>query len=188
MKSTITLALGAGLVLSVVSQAQQASPTQLEPSQAAIAACDELPAKPGSVNPAQNEAGRVGSRFFSKAIKTLAPSIARATHNDVQPSDLAQATAEAEAKKTREKQEHAKYCAALKEAAKRSTPLPPTTKVIEACPPSSTRATGTPYCLKSDNTLVDVLHITVPTNPTVSAPSSLTPAPPVSAAPTPAQH
>jgi hypothetical protein len=178
----------AGLAASMIAQAQQNPQPPSAPPQAAIAACEEDAAKTKSPNVAQKETGRVGNRMFAKVLNKVAPTMARSSHGGIQPSDIAQAGAETEAQKAREKQEHAKYCAALKEAAKKASLPLPTTKVIEACPPNTSKAAGTPYCLKSDNTLVDVLHITVPINPPVSAPASLTPAPPAPVAPTLAQH
>jgi hypothetical protein len=179
----LTLLAGA---LIVPAAAPQNPTQQLPPFQAALAACEDT-VKPAPPTPAQNEAGRVSTRFLANALTKLAPTIARTTHGDVQPSDIAQVAAETEAQKAREKQEHAKYCAALKEAAKKAT-AQPTTKVIEACPPNTQRAAGTPYCLKGDATLVDVLHITVPITPPASSPTTLTPAPPASAAPATAQQ
>ncbi len=181
-----TLALAVGLTASpMIAQVQQNLQPQTQPSQAASAACDDA-AKPSTTNAAQNEASRVGARIFTKALKTWVPRGVRGGDAPIQPSDISQVAAEAAAQKAREKQEHERYCAALKEAAKKASTPPPTTKVIEACPPSSTRAVGTPYCLKSDNTLVDLVHISVPVNPL--APTTLTPALPASAVPATAQR
>jgi hypothetical protein len=187
MTNLKTFAFVVGLAASpMIAQVPQSPQPQPQPSQAAIADCEDT-TKPTNPTPAQNEAARVSNRIFGRVLTKIAPTIARTTHGDVQSSDIAQAAAESEAQKARAKQEHAKYCAALKEAAKKASPPPPATKVIEACPPNTSRAAGTPYCLKSDNTLVDVLHITVPINPPASVPASLTPASPAIATPTPAQ-
>ena len=187
MTNLFGIALAIGLAISTISLAQQNPQRQPQPSQAAIAGCEDIAKPAPPPTPAQNEAGRVSNRLLGKALSKLAPTIVRSTHGDVQASDIAQAAAESEAQKAREKQEHAKYCAALKEAAKKAA-AQPTTKVIEACPPNTTKAAGTPYCLKPDNTLVDVLHITVPINPPAPPNTTLTPAPPASAVPATAQR
>jgi hypothetical protein len=185
-RKTLTLLVGL-IAFPWIAQVQQNQQPQTQPSQATIASCDDAN-KPQNSGPAQNEAGRIGKRIFSKILKNVSPSIVHTTKGTVQPIDITQTAAETEAQKEREKQEHEKYCAALKEAAKKASPPAPTAKVIEACPPNTTRATGTAYCLKPDNTLVDVLHITVPTDPPTSSPATSTPAPPGSAVPATAQQ
>ncbi len=188
MTTLKTLALAVGLTASpMIAQVQQNPQPPFQPSQATIAACDEPATKPAPPTPAQNEAGRVGNRLFAKVLNKVGPAIAQRTNNGVQLGDIGQVTVETEAQKAREKQERAKYCAALKEAAKKAA-AQPTTKVIEACPPASKRAIGTPYCLKPDNSLVDLLRITVPLNPPASSTTTLTPAPPASAVPATAQR
>lgn len=179
-----TLAFALGLVASpMIAQVQQnPQPTQL-PSGPSAAECAAL-AKSAATSSvaAKNEAGRAGGRLLGKIFSKAAKPLEGATGGVVKPTDVAQMNAETAAQKERERQELVKKCALQEEA--RNTPLAPApTRVIEACPPNTSRAAGTPYCLKPDNTLVDLLHINVSVNPPVPSPTTSTPAPQAPAAP-----
>jgi hypothetical protein len=176
MKTKTALAVFAALVASLTAVGQQAATPQPTPAQASTAPATTAPCSKATPAPPHKpgyleKKARALACAHDKSLCDLpkSPDEVLGGPTDPKPCPVSTAGSPSPAK-----------------AQPQTTPAPPAppasatanSKPVYVCPPKATLISGFPYCLNPDHSVVDAIPL----------PAGLSPAPPASAAPAPAQH